>query len=38
VGREQADTASKMAPFRMDLGPRVYRTVGQRPYAVERRV
>jgi hypothetical protein len=38
VGREQADAADKMAPFRMDLGPRVYRTVGQRPYAVERRV
>jgi hypothetical protein len=37
VGREQ-DAAEKMAPFRMDLGPRVYRTVGQRPYAVERRV
>lgn len=38
VGRERADAADKMAPFRMDLGPRVYRTVGQRPYAVERRV
>lgn len=38
VGREQADAAEKMAPFRMDLGPRVYRTVGQRPYAVERRL
>jgi hypothetical protein len=38
VGREGPDAADKMAPFRMDLGPRVYRTVGQRPYAVERRV
>jgi hypothetical protein len=41
VGRETAETKEKkekMAPFRMDLGPRVYRTVGQRPYAVERRV
>jgi len=38
VGREQTDTTEKMAPFRMDLGPRIYRTVGQRPYAVERRV
>jgi hypothetical protein len=38
VGREQADATDKMAPFRMDLGPRVYRTVAQRPYAVERRV
>jgi hypothetical protein len=38
VGRETAEATDKMAPFRMDLGPRVYRTVGQRPYAVERRV
>jgi len=38
VGREQADASEKMAPFRLDLGPRVYRTVGQRPYNVERRV
>lgn len=38
VGRETAEAKDKMAPFRMDLGPRVYRTVGQRPYAVERRV
>jgi hypothetical protein len=38
VGRETAEATDKMAPFRMDTGPRVYRTVGQRPYAVERRV
>ena len=38
VGREKTDDADKMAPFRLDLGPRVYRTVGQRPYKVERRV
>jgi len=38
VGREQPDASEKMAPFRLDLGPRVYRTVGQRPYNVERRV
>lgn len=38
VGREQPETKDKMAPFRLDLGPRVYRTVGQRPYKIERRV
>ncbi len=38
VGRERTDSAEKMAPFRLDLGPRVYRTLGQRPYKVERRV
>lgn len=38
IGREQTNPADKMAPFRLDLGPRVYRTVGQRPYKVERRV
>ena len=38
VGREQPETKDKMAPFRLDLGPRVYRTLGQRPYKIERRV
>ncbi len=38
VGRERTDSPTKMAPFRLDLGPRVYRTLGQRPYKVERRV
>jgi hypothetical protein len=38
VGREQPEAKDKMAPFRLDLGPRVYRTVGQRPYKIERRV
>lgn len=38
VGREQREAKDKMAPFRLDLGPRVYRTVGQRPYKMERRV
>lgn len=38
VGRERADSVEKMAPFRLDLGPRVYRTLGQRPYKIERRV
>lgn len=38
IGRERSDSPAKMAPFRLDLGPRVYRTLGQRPYRVERRV
>lgn len=38
VGREKPDPAERMAPFRLDLGPRVYRTVGQRPYKIQRRV
>jgi hypothetical protein len=38
VGREKPDDADRMAPFRLDLGPRVYRSVGQRPYKIERRV
>jgi hypothetical protein len=38
VGREKTEPTEKMAPFRLDLGPRLYRTVGQRPYKVERRV
>lgn len=38
IGRERTDSPSKMAPFRLDLGPRVYRTLGMRPYKVERRV
>jgi hypothetical protein len=38
VGREKPDDADRMAPFRLDLGPRIYRSVGQRPYKIERRV
>jgi hypothetical protein len=38
VGREKPDPAERMAPFRLDLGPRVYRTVGQRPYKIQKRV
>lgn len=38
IGRERTDSPTKMAPFRLDLGPRVYRTLGMRPYKVERRV
>jgi hypothetical protein len=31
VGREPDEPAAKMGPFRLDLGPRIYRSVGQRP-------
>jgi hypothetical protein len=31
VGREPDAPEGKMGPFRLDLGPRVYRSVGQRP-------
>ena len=31
VGREPETPSEKMGPFRLDLGPRVYRSVGQRP-------
>jgi hypothetical protein len=30
VGREAKPPAEKMAPFRLDLGPRLWRHVGQR--------
>ena len=32
IGRENRPPAAKMAPFRLDLGPRVYREVGQRAH------
>ena len=35
VGRETNPPAEKMAPFRLDLGPRIYRTVGQRRNELE---
>lgn len=38
VGREPQSPGDKMAPFRLDLGARVYRTVGQREHNVSRRV
>jgi hypothetical protein len=38
VGREPEQPSEKMAPFRLDLGPRVYRSVGQRPSALARAV
>ena len=31
VGREPATPSTKMGAFRLDLGPRIYRSVGQRP-------
>jgi hypothetical protein len=31
VGREPQTPSAKMGAFRLDLGPRVYRQVGQRP-------
>lgn len=30
VGREMGSASEKMGPFRLDLGPRLYRSVGQR--------
>jgi len=38
IGREPADGGDKMRPFRLDLGARVHRTIGQRPYTQSRRV
>lgn len=34
VGRENRPPAAKMAPFRLDQGPRIYREVGQRVHQV----
>jgi LPXTG-motif cell wall-anchored protein len=36
VGRESDPPAAKMAPFRLDLGPRVYRKVGTRQHDLKR--
>lgn len=38
VGREPEQPSQKMAPFRLDLGPRIYRQVGQRPSTLARAV
>jgi hypothetical protein len=38
VGREAETPAAKMGPFRLDVGPRVWRSVGQRPSALARAV
>ena len=37
VGRE-LEQNDKMGAFRVDLGPRIWKTVGQRPHTLERRV
>ena len=38
VGRELETPNAKMGAFRVDLGPRVWRTVGQRQHKLARRV
>lgn len=38
VGRELEQPSDKMGAFRVDLGPRVWRTVGQRQHKLARRV
>lgn len=38
VGRELQEPSAKMGAFRVDLGPRIWRTVGQRPHKLARRV
>ena len=38
VGRELGEQSQKMGAFRLDLGPRVYRTVGQRQHSLAKRV
>ena len=38
VGREAQTPSEKMGAFRVDQGPRVWRTVGQRPHKLAKRV
>jgi hypothetical protein len=38
VGRELGEQSQKMGAFRLDLGPRIYRTVGQRQHSLAKRV
>ncbi|MGQ0558140.1 MAG: hypothetical protein ACT4OE_00915, partial [Sphingosinicella sp.] len=38
IGREQPEPGEKMGAFRVDQGPRIWRTVGQRPHTLARRV
>jgi len=38
VGRELEEPSDKMGAFRVDQGPRIWRTVGQRPHNLARRV
>lgn len=38
VGRELEQSADKMGAFRVDQGPRIWRTIGQRPHKLAKRV
>ena len=38
VGRELAEASEKMGAFRVDQGPRIWRTVGQREHKLARRI
>ncbi|HEX8526072.1 MAG TPA: hypothetical protein VF689_03740, partial [Allosphingosinicella sp.] len=38
IGRELGQESEKMGAFRLDLGPRIYRTVGQRQHSLAKRV
>jgi hypothetical protein len=38
IGRQPDNDNEKMGPFRLDLGARVYRTIGQRPHKISKRV
>ena len=38
VGRELQEQSEKMGAFRVDQGPRIWRTVGQRPHKLAKRV
>jgi hypothetical protein len=38
IGRELEEPSDKMGAFRVDQGPRIWRTVGQRPHNLARRV
>ena len=38
VGRELEAASEKMGAFRVDQGPRIWRTIGQRPHKITRRI
>jgi hypothetical protein len=38
VGRELQQPSEKMGAFRVDQGPRIWRTIGQRPHTLAKRV
>lgn len=38
VGRELETASEKMGAFRVDQGPRIWRTIGQRPHKLTRRI